>query len=30
MDSAKAAIKGLMTKSGQHDTTVYEKVNPSV
>jgi hypothetical protein len=30
MDSAKAAVKGLMTKSGQHDTTVHEKVNPAV
>lgn len=30
MDSAKAAIKDFLGKSGQHDTTVHEKVNPAV
>merc|ERR1712096_545846 len=30
MDSAKAAVKDFMSKSGQHDTTVHEKVAPAV
>jgi len=30
MDSAKAAVKDFMSKSGHHDTTVHEKVNPAV
>jgi len=30
MDSAKAAVKDFMAKSGQHDTTVHEKVAPAV
>ncbi|KAK3677948.1 hypothetical protein LTR78_002043 [Recurvomyces mirabilis] len=30
MDSAKAAVKDFMTKSGHHDTTVHEKVAPAV
>jgi hypothetical protein len=30
MDSAKAAVKEFMSKSGQHDTTVHEKVAPAV
>jgi hypothetical protein len=30
MDSAKAAVKGIMTKPGQHDTIVYEEVAPAV
>merc|ERR1711879_723584 len=29
MDSAKAAVKDFMSKSGQHDTTVHEKVAPA-
>ncbi|KAG9952120.1 hypothetical protein KCU85_g2303, partial [Aureobasidium melanogenum] len=30
MDSAKAAVKEFMSKSGHHDTTVHEKVAPAV
>ncbi|KAK6439872.1 hypothetical protein LTR95_003904 [Oleoguttula sp. CCFEE 5521] len=30
MDSAKAAVKDFMSKSGHHDTTVHEKVAPAV
>jgi ribosomal protein L20A (L18A) len=30
MDSAKVAVKGIMTKPGQHDTIVYEEVTPAV
>jgi hypothetical protein len=30
MDSAKAAVKGIMTKPGQYDTIVYEEVAPVV
>ena len=30
MDSAKAAVKDFMAKSGHHDTTVHEKVAPAV
>jgi hypothetical protein len=30
MDSAKAAVKDFMSKSGQHDTTVHEKVAAGV
>ncbi|WPH04728.1 Hypothetical protein R9X50_00762300 [Acrodontium crateriforme] len=30
MDSAKAAVKDFMSKAGHHDTTVHEKVAPSV
>jgi hypothetical protein len=30
MDSAKAAVKEIMTKPGQYDTIVYEEVAPVV
>ncbi|THX12266.1 hypothetical protein D6D13_04306 [Aureobasidium pullulans] len=30
MDSAKAAVKDFMARSGHHDTTVHEKVAPAV
>ncbi|KAH9840383.1 Allergen, partial [Teratosphaeria destructans] len=30
MESAKAAVKDFMSKSGHHDTTVHEKVAPAV
>ncbi|KAI3481839.1 hypothetical protein L1887_55547 [Cichorium endivia] len=30
MDSAKAAVKDFMSKSGHHDTTVHEKGAPAV
>lgn len=30
MDQAKAAIKGLTSKAGHHDTTVHEHVAPAV
>lgn len=30
MDSAKAAVKDFMSKSGHHDTSVHEKVAPAV
>jgi hypothetical protein len=30
MDSAKAAVKRIMTKPGQHDITVYEEISPAV
>jgi len=30
MDKAKDSIKGFLGKSGQHDTTIHEKINPAV